>query len=35
LQKIKKEIDDEYQLVREMQLEEDDQRDKEKFLLPD
>ena len=35
LQKIKKEIDDEYQLVREMQLEEENERDKQKFLLPD
>ena len=35
LQKIKKEIDQEYELVREMQMEEEQQRDKEKFLLPD
>ena len=35
LEKIKKEIDDEYQLVREMQIEEDNQRDQQKFLLPD
>jgi hypothetical protein len=35
LEKIKKEIDDEYQLVREMQLEEENERDKQKFLLPD
>ena len=35
LQKIKKEIDDEYQLVKEMQIEEDQEREKQKFLLPD
>mmetsp|Transcript_31430 Transcript_31430/g.27789 ORF Transcript_31430/g.27789 Transcript_31430/m.27789 type:complete len:277 (+) Transcript_31430:59-889(+) len=35
LQKIKGEIDQEYELVREMQMEEDQQRDREKFLLPD
>ena len=35
LQKIKKEIDQEYELVREMQMEEDQQKDREKFLLPD
>jgi hypothetical protein len=28
LQKIKKEIEDEYQLVREMQIEEDNEREK-------
>jgi len=28
LQKIKKEIEDEYQLVREMQIEEENERDK-------
>jgi hypothetical protein len=35
LQKIKKEIDQEYEMVREMQMEEDQQRDRDKFLLPD
>jgi hypothetical protein len=35
LQKIKKEIDNEYELVREMQMEEEQQRDREKFLLPE
>lgn len=35
LEKIKKEIDDEYQLVREMQIEEENERDKQKFLLPE
>jgi hypothetical protein len=30
LQKIKNEIEDEYQLVREMQIEEDNERDKQK-----
>jgi hypothetical protein len=35
LQKIKKEIEDEYQLVREMQIEEENEREKQKFLLPD
>lgn len=35
LQKIKKEIDQEYELVREMQMDEEQQKDKEKFLLPD
>lgn len=33
LQKIKREIEDEYQLVREMQLEEENERDRQKFLL--
>lgn len=33
LQKIKNEIEDEYQLVREMQLEEENERDRQKFLL--
>lgn len=33
LQKIKKEIEDEYQLVREMQIEEENEKDKQKFLL--
>ncbi len=35
LQKIKNEIEDEYQLVREMQIEEENQRDQQKFMLPD
>jgi len=35
LQKIKNEIEDEYQLVKEMQIEEDNEREKQKFLLPD
>mmetsp|Transcript_7762 Transcript_7762/g.7323 ORF Transcript_7762/g.7323 Transcript_7762/m.7323 type:complete len:278 (-) Transcript_7762:31-864(-) len=35
LQKIKNEIDQEFELVREMQMEEDAQRDRDKFLLPD
>lgn len=35
LQKIKKEIDQEYELVREMQMEEEQQKDRDKFLLPD
>jgi hypothetical protein len=35
LQKIKKEIEDEYQLVKEMQIEEENEREKQKFLLPD
>ena len=30
MQKIKNEIDDEYQLVREMQIEEENERDKQK-----
>jgi len=33
LQKIKREIEDEYQLVREMQIEEENERDRQKFLL--
>jgi len=33
LQKIKGEIEDEYQLVREMQIEEENERDRQKFLL--
>lgn len=33
LQKIKKEIDDEYELVREMQLEEENERDRQKYLM--
>jgi hypothetical protein len=35
LQKIKREIEDEYQLVKEMQIEEDNEKEKQKFLLPD
>lgn len=35
LQKIKKEIDQEYELVREMQMEDEQQKDRDKFLLPD
>jgi hypothetical protein len=35
LQKIKKEIEDEYQLVKEMQVEEDEERQKQKFLMGD
>ena len=35
LQKIKNEIEDEYQLVREMQIEEENERDREKFLIDD
>ena len=35
LQKIKREIDDEYQLVKEMQIEEDLEKEKQKYLLPD
>lgn len=35
LEKIKKEIDDEYQLVREMQIEEENERDRQKFVLPE
>lgn len=33
LQKIKKEIDQEYELVRDMQMEEEQQKDRDKFLL--
>lgn len=33
LEKIKKEIDDEYQLVREMQIEEENERDQQKYLM--
>ena len=33
LQKIKGEIEDEYQLVREMQIEEENERDRQKFRL--
>ena len=35
LQKIKREIEDEYQMVREMQIEDENERDKQKFLLAD
>ena len=35
MQKIKQEIDDEYELVREMQIEEENEKDKQKFLLPE
>lgn len=31
LQKIKNEIEDEYQLVREMQIEEENEKDKQKY----
>ena len=33
MEKIKREIEDEYQLVREMQIEEENERDRQKFLL--
>ena len=33
MQTIKKEIDDEYQLVREMQIEEEADMDRQKFLM--
>jgi hypothetical protein len=35
LTKIKNEIEDEYNLVREMQIEEQNERDRQKFLMPD
>lgn len=35
LRKIKNEIDQEYELVREMQMEDEQQKDRDKFLLPD
>ena len=35
LQKIKGEIEDEYQLVREMQIEEEADMDRQKFLMDD
>jgi hypothetical protein len=35
IQKIKNEIEDEYQMVREMQIEEENERDKQKFLMTD
>ena len=33
--KIKNEIEDEYNLVREMQIEEQNERDKQKMLMPE
>ena len=33
--KIKNEIEDEYNLVREMQIEEQNERDRQKFLMPE
>ena len=35
LTKIKNEIEDEYNLVREMQVEEQNEKDRQKFLMPD
>ena len=35
LQNIKKEIEDEYQLVREMQIEEQAEEDRRKYLMPE
>jgi len=35
LQTIKKEIEDEYQLVREMQIEDEAEMDRQKFLIND
>jgi len=35
LTKIRNEIEDEYNLVREMQIEEQNERDRQKFLMPD
>ena len=33
--KIKKEIDEEYKVVKEMQAQEEEMREKEKYLIPD
>lgn len=33
--KIKSEIEDEYNLVREMQIEEQNEKDRQKFLMPE
>ena len=33
--KIKNEIEDEYNLVREMEIEEQNERDRQKFLMPE
>lgn len=35
LSKIKNEIEDEYNLVREMQIEEQNEKDRQKFLMPE
>jgi len=35
LTKIKNEIEDEYNLVREMQIEEQNERDQQKMLMPE
>ena len=35
LTKIKNEIEDEYNLVREMQIEEQNEKDRQKFLMPE
>lgn len=35
LTKIKNEIEDEYNLVREMQVEEQNEKDRQKFLMPE
>lgn len=35
LNKIKTEIEDEYNLVREMQIEEQNERDRQKFIMPE
>ena len=35
LNKIKNEIQDEYNLVREMQIEEQNERDRQKYLMPE
>ncbi len=35
LTKIKGEIDEEYKIVKEMQLQEEDMREREKYLVPD
>jgi hypothetical protein len=35
ISKIKNEIEDEYNLVREMQIEEQNERDRQKFLMPE
>lgn len=35
LTKIKKEIDEEYQIVKEMQTQEEEMKEKERYLIPD
>ena len=35
IEKVKKDVEDEYQIVKELQIQEEDEKMKEKYLMPD